>query len=87
MFAATQSASLSALVSDRCQRGPICSLWSQLANSSVCTRFISMLIKARSFVFLQPNATKFFSFPPVVPAGLTRTVSIIRHLARSFASA
>lgn len=48
VFAAAWSASLEAtVVSDRCQRGPICSRGSQLANSSVCTRTITTLTEAR----------------------------------------
>lgn len=45
--------------SDCCQRGPICSLRSQLANSSVCIRFINVLIKPRSPLFLPPNEILF----------------------------
>lgn len=78
--------------SDCCQRGPICSLWSQLANSSVCIRFINVLIKPRSPLFFPPNKILFershslslFLSPllsaPLVISLFLRTVSIIRLL-------
>lgn len=55
------SASLQ-MVSDCCQRGPICSRGSQLANSSVCTRSIVVLTKVtRLRVSLPPTQLRLLS--------------------------
>lgn len=63
VFAAARSASLRAVVFDCCQRGPICSPGSQLANSSVCTRSIAALTKA----WLSPSLSRWLEriFPPL----------------------
>lgn len=69
--------------SDCCQRGPICSLRSQLANSSVCIRFINVLIKPRSPLFLPPNKILFersHSLSLSLVSLFLGTVSIIRLL-------